>query len=512
MKIKSLKTRISLLIIVITFLVATLVGSLLYSKAMIEIENSLGVNLMNMAQVSTMLVNTAEHNSLRLGDENTTSYIEIRDVLRKARDKYGAVYVYTLRKKDENTATFVVDTDEDEPASIGEEYEMTESMKKAFNGTAAFDRDMYTDQWGTFKSGYAPIIDNAGKTIAVLGVDYNAGQVLAIKRNLLYRIIIPSMISIILCAGMGIWFTRKNVSEISNAGNQLKEMSHVVTGNIQSTNDIGGQITKAINQLSDNTTTQAASLESVLEQMQKLVQSINQIREHAQKSSDSSDKVVEVAKEGKNFLQFTGEKITAISTSMVSLNNVVSVLDKDSQQIEGIVEIIQGFAEQTKLLALNAAIEAARAGETGKGFAVVADEVGKLADNSGDAVKEINQLIMEVRNKVMETVELMKQTRFQVAEGTAAFTQTEGELEQIVSHARKAAELVQQIVDEIKHGKEVVQDVSRLIHNVTDAAQQNAAGSQNVSSAVEEQSANLETVVDLAKELNTISERLNIMT
>lgn len=71
----------------------------------------------------------------------------------------------------------------------------------------------------------------------------------------------------------------------------------------------------------------------------------------------------------------------------------VRSLEQHSQDINKLVQVINGIAEQTNLLSLNAAIEAARAGESGKGFAVVAEEVRKLADGVSDSVQDITRIV-----------------------------------------------------------------------------------------------------------------------
>ena len=85
--------------------------------------------------------------------------------------------------------------------------------------------------------------------------------------------------------------------------------------------------------------------------------------------------------------------------------NAMDAISKNSDQITEITTTIDSIAFQTNLLALNAAIEAARAGSAGKGFSVVASEVRALAHRTGEAARQINDLVVSSAHDVKQGVE-----------------------------------------------------------------------------------------------------------
>jgi methyl-accepting chemotaxis protein len=74
-------------------------------------------------------------------------------------------------------------------------------------------------------------------------------------------------------------------------------------------------------------------------------------------------------------------------------DSLVGALSESLRSVAGIVAVINGVADQTKLLALNATIEAARAGDAGRGFAIVASEVKDLAAETASSTAQITQII-----------------------------------------------------------------------------------------------------------------------
>ncbi len=143
---------------------------------------------------------------------------------------------------------------------------------------------------------------------------------------------------------------------------------------------------------------------SILDSTDEIVHTIRGVADNSNAAAAAAKQAGEDASNGKNVIE---EVITAINALASDVNEAVPAigeLEKQSDKICSVIEVIGDISKQTNLLALNAAIEAARAGEMGRGFAVVADEVRKLSSRTSEATNDIRKMIEQLQSDTERAV------------------------------------------------------------------------------------------------------------
>jgi methyl-accepting chemotaxis protein len=219
-----------------------------------------------------------------------------------------------------------------------------------------------------------------------------------------------------------------------------------------------------------------------------------EVARNATAAADAAHNADVAADNGRQVVGHTIEAIDSLAREVKEAGSVIDRVEKDSESIGGVLDVIKGIAEQTNLLALNAAIEAARAGEQGRGFAVVADEVRTLASRTQQSTAEIQTMIERLQSGTRDAVTVMDQSR-EMAEATVGQAAKAGtSLEEINAAVTTIKDLNSQIACSAEEQSSVAEEINQKVVRISDITDQTAAGAQQTSSASNELNQQAETL------------------
>ncbi|GAA5786604.1 chemotaxis transducer [Chitiniphilus shinanonensis] len=241
--------------------------------------------------------------------------------------------------------------------------------------------------------------------------------------------------------------------------------------------DSADRVTQASQQQAEAASATAASVEEVTVSSQHIAGFTGDFRETARAASTGTA-------EGQQRVDHVAAEVARIDESMQQLDLTMGRLAEQSQRVNHIVQSIRGIADQTNLLALNAAIEAARAGEQGRGFAVVADEVRKLAEHTGAATVEIDQIVAEIQRGIDAAGKDTGQARGQIRDSVERSREAAGALVEIRQRADSLVDSVRQIAEATREQASASTDIAQHIERISSMAQQNHDVVGQVSAAV----------------------------
>jgi diguanylate cyclase (GGDEF)-like protein len=179
-------------------LVSGSIGSFFYLNAADSLINNLQDRLKYSAALISQAVDARSLETIQTkSDTVQPEYQEYLDMLRTFRKTNPDIaYLYLMRRVGEKVV-FVIDSDDTSGQAMpGQEYKQRiQSLMEGFLWPSV-DREIYTDQWGSFMSGYAPIKNSEGRYL--IGIDMRATEVKNKLRNLRISGIISLLVSVIL--------------------------------------------------------------------------------------------------------------------------------------------------------------------------------------------------------------------------------------------------------------------------------------------------------------------------
>lgn len=182
-----------------------------------------------------------------------------------------------------------------------------------------------------------------------------------------------------------------------------------------------------------------------------------------------SQDVVARAEDGRARFGETVAGMEAIRRATATAEQVIRGLGARTQEIGGILDVIDDVGDQTSLLALNAAIIAAQAGEHGRAFSVVADEIRDLADRVLVSTKEIGGLIRAVQSESEHAIGAITAGSSSVQKGVELSVAAGRTLDEITEVTRETGNRIEAILDAIRGQAAGFERVVGLSANVESA-------------------------------------------
>lgn len=278
--------------------------------------------------------------------------------------------------------------------------------------------------------------------------------------------------------------------EISSGSEELSAVMEEISGKIEVVNAAIEQIDRAVQDLSATSEQVSASTQEIGASTTELanrsgisLQAVSKIKSRAIEVKEKADNSI---REGNSIYEENKRNI------LVAIENGRVVED-----VKIMADSIGSIAEQTNLLALNAAIEAARAGEAGKGFAVVAEEVRKLAEDSSNAVNDIQSMVQQVQNAfkdlsksgqdILGYIENSVKPNYELLMNTGIQYEKDSEIiNEMAEDVLKSSTQISQVIDQI----------GSAIQNLSSTAEESAQNSEDITVSINEVT---EAIVDAAK-------------
>ncbi len=320
---------------------------------------------------------------------------------------------------------------------------------------------------------------------------------------------------------------KDEVGNISNAIMQLKtELTEIIV-NIK-------EQSKALNDSSADLSEKAVTVSQHIVQVERAVEEIAQgAGGQAQETQSATENIIvmgNMIEEAANDIDAMNENAKLIKelgeTAVDTLHDLQKINRKTTESIDIIYEqtnttntsaqkikeataLITDIAEETNLLSLNASIEAARAGEQGRGFAVVAAQIQKLAEQSNESARQIEEIINSLLSDSEKAVGTMEEVKEIMARQNQNVVKTDEQVNQVLGQVEESIKAIGRVAEKTNKINDARVSVTDTVQNLTAVAEENAASTQESSASVNQVSEIIQSIAESAKQLKNIAIELD---
>lgn len=244
------------------------------------------------------------------------------------------------------------------------------------------------------------------------------------------------------------------------------------------------QVDQAVSDIAQGATSQADSTQKATDTVVRIGEMIEAATAAVAQLDTVSKQMTEAQNTASGILNDLDEINKQTTDAVDEIARQTDQTNESAAKIQEVTSLISSIAEETNLLSLNASIEAARAGEAGRGFAVVAEEIGKLAEQSNQSAKQIEDIIAQLVADSSRSVRTMETVREITSRQSEDIGKTNEAFGKITEGIAASNECVSNISNQMRDMDLARAEVIDTVESLSAIAEENAASTQESSASV----------------------------
>jgi methyl-accepting chemotaxis protein len=373
-----------------------------------RLRDNLGREAVAYARTATQEVDPdANDRALAARDRSGDDYARIEARMRELRDAWRAAgapvrFVFTLAPDATSRSgmAYVVDAEEPGPdkSGIGEPMKFNERDVSAIDWSRplAFG---YVDSYGSFHSGFAPLVDASGRVRLVVGIDLDAASIDTEAAAAAADVAGPVGIACLAGAIAVTWASATRAR--ADRARRLREEGDAAArerAGSAALHAASASIAQSAGRVESRLPARMAAGGELADRAGRGIGASLDALAAARRASESARSAAADARAavecGGGALGEVSEIDAGVQAVIVRGRELVRHLDemrRRAETVDAALDAMVQIANRSAVLSLNAEIEAAQAGEAGRGFAVVAGEIRRLAQQAAANSMEIER-------------------------------------------------------------------------------------------------------------------------
>ena len=298
------------------------------------------------------------------------------------------------------------------------------------------------------------------------------------------------------------------IGTMKQHSDELAASAEYLDQKMAETTDTLSQVEKAVSEVSDSATSQASETQNATRNVIEIgdmvadtAKEAETMYANAQNMSKLGNEAFETLHELQDINAHAKESIDAIYEQTNNTNDSV-------HKIREATSLITSIAEETNLLSLNASIEAARAGAQGRGFAVVAAQIQKLAEQTNESARHIEDIIASLLADSESAVQTMDVVKENMEKQTENVIRTDERFEEVLKGIAESLQAINRITVKTEEMDKARVSVVDTVQSLSAIAEENAASTQESSASITEISASISNIAEKAGERKDIANQM----